>query len=181
VLLREAMKTMKHVAVQCRIRRKPSLSGDKKNPLTATVVDFDEFENSDIAPSKKRVNFGGNELAASLAHSEEEDESSSAEELDIVESGVARRSAMQIAKSFIRNVQLMTNKGKNVSEGFAEDAEDDISNESDGGATTQPLREKIPVAVYVDMDEVKFQKKQWTSAAGQSLDRKIVRRGMLMC
>lgn len=171
VLLREAKKTAKHAGVQCRIKRKASLGGDKKNPLTAAIVTFDEFENSDNQVGSKKVTFGGNEFAASFAHTEEEEESSSAEDVDIVE---APRTAIQIAKSFVRNAQKM-------SDGFADDAEDDISNEGDGGATTQPLRDKIPVAVYVDMDEIKFQKKQWTSAAGQTMNREIIRRGMLMC
>jgi hypothetical protein len=209
VLLREARKTMSHVSIQCRIKRSGSrsqkhLGGDDKNPLAGTTtvrtVDFDQFENSErdktSSEEVKRVSFMSRReskisMDVSVFHSDDDEESSSSsgEDVDIVENhGVRKRTASTIAKAFIRNMQVLsgTSRGAISAEplGFGANGEDDLSShddDEDGGSKTQPERQKIPVAVYIDMDEIKLQKKQWMTVGAHSTSRKIVRRGMLMC
>lgn len=219
VLLREATRMMVHVGVQCRIKKKKSVSmpkgpqsgassfvkvtsdGDAQNPLKKNTsslvraVDFDASENSD----RSGVNTSNNNTAVSFVAEEGENsdvEMSSGEDMDIVEQHTRkhRRSAAQVAKLFVRNVQVLSNvqpralstanggDGKTI--GFGADGEANLSSESDestdGGANNQPPRKKIGVAIYIDMDEVKTAKKAWMNGGAQQ-KRKIVRRGMIMC
>ena len=178
------------------------------NPLgKMRKVSFDHFENSDLVLERPQAapNTGGessdhhhhhhhhqkgeggakgaNDAEHAFVNSDgEESSSSTSEDMDAVDEEQDRRpkrTASKIVRSFLQK-QYKSGDNDIVAESFMVDGEDDVDEKKEGGAATQPPRVKIPVAVYVDMDDVR-KKKVHVEGHGAAVTRKIVRLGVIMC